>query len=112
VANITCRIHIALVVSLQFIAISKSLPSNGFSSPPCQALSTEFEAAAAALHEQELPVSLISIDCAADPEICDSYEIHSHPTIRELQGLGKMARYRGRRTADACEHLPYRIGDR
>ena len=78
---------------LQAIANSISLTGH------CKALAPEYETAATALKEKDIP--LAKIDCTEETELCQEYGVEGYPTLKVFRGPESNSPYTGQRKADA-----------
>lgn len=66
----------------------------------CKRLAPEYEKAATALKLEDLPVTLIKVDCTANTETCSKYGVSGYPTLKVFRN-GEMSKdYAGGREAD------------
>jgi protein disulfide-isomerase A1 len=65
----------------------------------CKALAPEYETAATALKEKDIP--LVKVDCTAEADLCKEYGVEGYPTVKVFRGLENIAPYTGQRKSDA-----------
>jgi protein disulfide-isomerase A1 len=65
----------------------------------CKALAPEYETAATALKEKEIP--LAKVDCTEEAELCKEYGVEGYPTIKVFRGPENPSPYTGQRKSDA-----------
>ncbi|RMD41656.1 hypothetical protein DV735_g3501, partial [Chaetothyriales sp. CBS 134920] len=65
----------------------------------CKALAPEYEEAATALKEKDIP--LAKIDCTVEAELCKDYGVEGYPTVKVFRGLDNIKPYTGARKAPA-----------
>jgi protein disulfide-isomerase A1 len=65
----------------------------------CKALAPEFETAATALKEKNIP--LIKVDCTEEADLCKDHDVQGYPTVKVFRGLSNVSPYTGPRKSDA-----------
>jgi protein disulfide-isomerase A1 len=70
----------------------------------CKALAPEYEEAATALKEKNIP--LVKVDCTAETELCKDYGVEGYPTVKVFRGLDNIKPYSGPRKAPAYVLTP------
>lgn len=65
----------------------------------CKKLAPEYDEAAAALKEKNIP--LVKVDCTAEADLCKDYGVEGYPTVKVFRGLNNVKQYPGARKADA-----------
>jgi protein disulfide-isomerase A1 len=65
----------------------------------CKALAPEYEEAATALKEKNIP--LAKVDCTQEADLCKEYGVEGYPTIKVFRGLDNIKPYQGARKAPA-----------
>jgi len=65
----------------------------------CKALAPEYEEAATALKEKNIP--LAKIDCTQEADLCKEHGVEGYPTVKVFRGLDSVSPYNGQRKADA-----------
>lgn len=65
----------------------------------CKALAPEYEEAATALKEKNIP--LAKVDCTVEADLCKEYGIEGYPTVKIFRGLDNIKPYAGARKAPA-----------
>jgi len=65
----------------------------------CKALAPEYEEAATALKEKNIP--LAKVDCTVEADLCKEYGVEGYPTIKVFRGLDSIKPYQGARKAPA-----------
>jgi len=65
----------------------------------CKALAPEYETAATALKEKDIP--LVKVDCTAEADLCKEDGVEGYPTVKVFRGLENIAPYTGQRKSDA-----------
>lgn len=65
----------------------------------CKALAPEYETAATALKEKDIP--LAKVDCTEEQELCQKYGVEGYPTLKVFRGPENNIPYSGQRKADA-----------
>jgi protein disulfide-isomerase A1 len=65
----------------------------------CKALAPEYEEAATALKEKEIP--LVKVDCTVEGDLCKEYGVEGYPTVKVFRGLDNISPYNGQRKSDA-----------
>ena len=71
----------------------------------CKALAPEYETAATALKEKNIP--LAKVDCTEEQDLCQKHDVSGYPTIKVFRGLGNSSPYGGQRKSDAW--VPFRF---
>lgn len=69
----------------------------------CKALAPEYEEAATALKEKNIP--LAKIDCTVEQDLCKEYGVEGYPTVKVFRGPDNIKPYSGARKAPAYVHL-------
>lgn len=57
----------------------------------CKALAPEYEVAATALKEKNIP--LVKVDCTEEGDLCKEYGVEGYPTIKVFRGLDNITPY-------------------
>ena len=57
----------------------------------CKALAPEYEVAATALKEKNIP--LVKVDCTEEADLCKEYGVEGYPTIKVFRGLENITPY-------------------
>ena len=70
----------------------------------CKALAPEYEEAATALKEKNIP--LVKVDCTVETELCKDYGVEGYPTVKVFRGLDNIKPYSGPRKAPAYVFTP------
>ena len=70
----------------------------------CKALAPEYEEAATALKEKNIP--LVKVDCTVETELCKDYGVEGYPTVKVFRGLDNIKPYSGPRKAPAYVFIP------
>jgi len=65
----------------------------------CKALAPEYEEAATALKEKNIP--LAKVDCTQEADLCKDFGVEGYPTIKVFRGADTVSPYNGARKADA-----------
>lgn len=65
----------------------------------CKALAPEYEEAATALKQKNIPIA--KIDCTQEADLCKEQGVEGYPTLKVFRGLDTVAPYNGQRKADA-----------
>ena len=65
----------------------------------CKALAPEYETAATALKEKNIP--LVKVDCTEEADLCKDHDVQGYPTIKVFRGLDNVSPYGGQRKSDA-----------
>ncbi|KAL9107039.1 MAG: hypothetical protein Q9227_007985 [Pyrenula ochraceoflavens] len=65
----------------------------------CKALAPEYEEAATALKEKNIP--LVKVDCTEETELCKEYGVEGYPTVKVFRGAENIKPYQGARKAPA-----------
>ena len=65
----------------------------------CKALAPEYETAATALKEKDIP--LAKVDCTEQAELCKEFGVEGYPTIKVFRGSDNISPYTGQRKSDA-----------
>jgi len=65
----------------------------------CKKLAPEYEEAATALKEKNIP--LAKVDCTAEADLCKDYGVEGYPTLKVFRGLDNIKPYPGARKADS-----------
>lgn len=65
----------------------------------CKALAPEYEEAATALKEKNIP--LAKVDCTVEGDLCKSFGVEGYPTIKVFRGAEEPKPYSGARKAPA-----------
>lgn len=65
----------------------------------CKALAPEYETAATALKEKDIP--LVKVDCTEEADLCQEYGVEGYPTLKVFRGLDNISPYGGQRKADS-----------
>ncbi|RMZ89189.1 hypothetical protein DV736_g3584, partial [Chaetothyriales sp. CBS 134916] len=65
----------------------------------CKALAPEYEEAATALKEKDIP--LAKVDCTVETDLCKDYGVEGYPTVKVFRGLDNIKPYTGARKAPA-----------
>jgi len=76
-----------------------SLVTNLLDSAHCEALSPEYEEAAAILKEKN--IKLAKVDCTEEAELCKSLDIVRYPTLKVFRDPDKISVYKRARKATA-----------
>jgi protein disulfide isomerase family A protein 3 len=66
----------------------------------CKRLAPEYEKAATALKNDDLPVALVKVDCTAETKTCGKYGVNGYPTLKIFKSGEFSAEYNGPREAD------------
>ena len=68
----------------------------------CQRLEPVWEAFAERVDDEDLPVSIVKVDCVASPELCMNQKIQAFPSLRLFKGtVAQTPDFRADRTVDA-----------
>ena len=65
----------------------------------CKSLAPEYETAATALKEKDIP--LVKVDCTEEADLCKEHDVQGYPTVKVFRGLENVAPYGGQRKSDA-----------
>ena len=65
----------------------------------CKALAPEYEEAATALKEKNIP--LVKVDCTEEADLCKDYGVEGYPTVKVFRGPDNIKAYGGARKAPA-----------
>jgi protein disulfide-isomerase A1 len=65
----------------------------------CKNLAPEYEEAATALKEKNIP--LAKVDCTAEADLCKEYGVDGYPTLKVFRGLDNIKPYPGARKANS-----------
>ena len=65
----------------------------------CKALAPEYETAATALKEKDIP--LAKVDCTEEADLCKEHGVEGYPTVKVFRGLDNVSAYGGQRKSDA-----------
>ena len=65
----------------------------------CKALAPEYETAATALKEKNIPI--VKVDCTEEADLCKDHDVQGYPTLKVFRGLDNVSPYSGQRKSDA-----------
>ena len=65
----------------------------------CKALAPEYESAATALKDKNIP--LVKVDCTEEADLCKEHDVQGYPTVKVFRGLENVSPYGGQRKSDA-----------